>query len=250
MSLVSAAGAPRCGLARHRCYRPASRPHGIRNLAPDRIRSPCGALGAGRAGLAPENSRIMLCSSGLEQRIGGMRMASDREPSIRSRAYELWERDGRPDGREHEHWDRAAREIENEARKGGDVGAGPRITTADDPTRGASPSGGGSGFSGAQSGTAPRPSGEAPGSDGASSPQSGGASGRSGGSSGAGAGSSPAPGARPAGGLGGGSAPASGGRPVGPGEVSSGLRPGGSSPGGGAAAGTEGGFGPGGRKDG
>jgi hypothetical protein len=35
----------------------------------------------------------------------------DRHERIRQRAHEIWEREGRPDGREHEHWDRATKEI-------------------------------------------------------------------------------------------------------------------------------------------
>lgn len=31
----------------------------------------------------------------------------DREQRIRKRAYEIWEGEGRPEGREAEHWDRA-----------------------------------------------------------------------------------------------------------------------------------------------
>lgn len=30
------------------------------------------------------------------------------------RAHELWEQEGRPEGREREHWERAAREIEEQ----------------------------------------------------------------------------------------------------------------------------------------
>ncbi|WP_274424051.1 DUF2934 domain-containing protein [Chelativorans sp. YIM 93263] len=41
-------------------------------------------------------------------------MSSDREEKIRRRAYELWEAEGHPEGRHHEHWERAAREIEVE----------------------------------------------------------------------------------------------------------------------------------------
>ncbi|MCT7374217.1 DUF2934 domain-containing protein [Chelativorans salis] len=41
-------------------------------------------------------------------------MPSDREERIRRRAYELWEIEGRPEGQHHEHWERAAREIEAE----------------------------------------------------------------------------------------------------------------------------------------
>lgn len=35
----------------------------------------------------------------------------DREQKIRDRAYELWVADGRPDGRESEHWTQAALEL-------------------------------------------------------------------------------------------------------------------------------------------
>jgi hypothetical protein len=36
------------------------------------------------------------------------------EHRIRQRAHEIWEREGRPDGRHHEHWAQARREIEAE----------------------------------------------------------------------------------------------------------------------------------------
>lgn len=38
-------------------------------------------------------------------------MTPDREQQIRARAYEIWESEGRPDGKEAEHWERAAREV-------------------------------------------------------------------------------------------------------------------------------------------
>jgi len=38
-------------------------------------------------------------------------MASDKERLIRERAYEIWEREGRPAGRDAEHWRQAAAEI-------------------------------------------------------------------------------------------------------------------------------------------
>jgi hypothetical protein len=34
-----------------------------------------------------------------------------KEALIRQRAYALWEQEGRPDGREWDHWERASREI-------------------------------------------------------------------------------------------------------------------------------------------
>lgn len=45
----------------------------------------------------------------------------DREQKIRERAYEIWDREGRPLGREIEHWTQAAREIDQgESEIGGD----------------------------------------------------------------------------------------------------------------------------------
>ncbi|WP_025291649.1 DUF2934 domain-containing protein [Sphingomonas sanxanigenens] len=41
-------------------------------------------------------------------------MSDDRERRVRDRAYALWEREGRPAGRQDEHWFRASREIEAE----------------------------------------------------------------------------------------------------------------------------------------
>ncbi|AWK87744.1 DUF2934 domain-containing protein [Azospirillum thermophilum] len=33
------------------------------------------------------------------------------DPRVRARAYDIWEREGRPEGRHLDHWARAAREI-------------------------------------------------------------------------------------------------------------------------------------------
>jgi hypothetical protein len=38
----------------------------------------------------------------------------DREERIRTRAHEIWERQGKPDGRNDDHWEQARREIEME----------------------------------------------------------------------------------------------------------------------------------------
>ncbi|KAA0687627.1 DUF2934 domain-containing protein [Azospirillum brasilense] len=43
-------------------------------------------------------------------------MQGDREDRIRHRAYEIWERDGRPEGRGEDHWAQACAEIEAEDR--------------------------------------------------------------------------------------------------------------------------------------
>jgi hypothetical protein len=48
-------------------------------------------------------------------------MDHDRDQRIRARAHAIWEREGRPDGRETEHWQLALEEIERE-----DSGSGPR----------------------------------------------------------------------------------------------------------------------------
>ena len=40
-----------------------------------------------------------------------------RESLIEQRAHEIWDREGRPTGREQEHWDKALQEIEVEANR-------------------------------------------------------------------------------------------------------------------------------------
>jgi hypothetical protein len=42
----------------------------------------------------------------------------DKEERIRCRAYNIWCAEGWPKGRDKEHWDRARREIENDAQNG------------------------------------------------------------------------------------------------------------------------------------
>ncbi|MER8827705.1 DUF2934 domain-containing protein [Mesorhizobium sp. M0938] len=66
----------------------------------------------------------------------------DREERIRRRAHEIWEREGRPEGREREHWDRAVQEIEAEGSEAerGPVVPDPTVGAGSDPaqaTRGA-----------------------------------------------------------------------------------------------------------------
>jgi hypothetical protein len=41
-------------------------------------------------------------------------MSPEKEERTRLRAHEIWEREGRPEGKEAEHWERASREIESE----------------------------------------------------------------------------------------------------------------------------------------
>jgi hypothetical protein len=38
-------------------------------------------------------------------------MTNDREQWLQHRAYAIWESEGRPNGREHEHWEQAEREL-------------------------------------------------------------------------------------------------------------------------------------------
>jgi Protein of unknown function (DUF2934) len=42
-------------------------------------------------------------------------MNGKRDDRIRSRAYGIWEREGRPQGRHEHHWHQASREVEGEA---------------------------------------------------------------------------------------------------------------------------------------
>lgn len=52
-------------------------------------------------------------------------MDTEREEQIRARAHEIWEEEGRPEGREEEHWRRAAQELvgNDQADEAVDVGA-------------------------------------------------------------------------------------------------------------------------------
>jgi hypothetical protein len=41
-------------------------------------------------------------------------MQHEREVKIKERAYQIWEREGRPEGRQQEFWDQAEREVQAE----------------------------------------------------------------------------------------------------------------------------------------
>jgi len=56
-----------------------------------------------------------------------------REQKIRDRAYALWEAEGRPHGREHQHWLTAEREIGSD--KPGDDAAGKAKAARKPPVR-------------------------------------------------------------------------------------------------------------------
>jgi hypothetical protein len=47
-----------------------------------------------------------------------MHLSGDLEQRIRQRAYELWESEGRPQGREQAHWQQAEREIAGRSASG------------------------------------------------------------------------------------------------------------------------------------
>ncbi|MCT2581267.1 MAG: DUF2934 domain-containing protein [Mesorhizobium sp.] len=54
----------------------------------------------------------------------------DRIERIRQRAHEIWEREGRPDGREQEHWDKATKEIDAEGGQFSEAAQNPDASTA------------------------------------------------------------------------------------------------------------------------
>lgn len=56
-------------------------------------------------------------------------MAAERDNKIRQRAHQLWEDEGRPEGRHAEHWDQASSEIGDD-----DIPPAPRLQ--EDPPEG------------------------------------------------------------------------------------------------------------------
>src|SRR5262249_27338013 len=72
----------------------------------------------GQTSLTPEATTVPACSatlSGAAQSAPSDSEAEPREQKIPRRAYELWEQDGRPDGRDDDYWHRAEREIAAES---------------------------------------------------------------------------------------------------------------------------------------
>ncbi|MGM4986151.1 DUF2934 domain-containing protein [Rhizobium sp. 11_C7_N12_5] len=55
----------------------------------------------------------------------------DLHTRIKARAHQLWESEGRPDGREAEHWDQAQRELADEDGSGADPSRKAEIEHAD-----------------------------------------------------------------------------------------------------------------------
>jgi hypothetical protein len=58
---------------------------------------------------------------------------ANQDTAIRERAYAIWEEEGRPDGRDWEHWHRAARELTGRAAANGDTGAAPQAKRRKSP---------------------------------------------------------------------------------------------------------------------
>jgi hypothetical protein len=52
-------------------------------------------------------------------------MLDAREERIRAKAHELWEADGRPEGRDREHWEQAAKLVTEEERQAARAEADP-----------------------------------------------------------------------------------------------------------------------------
>jgi len=60
----------------------------------------------------------------------------DKEDHIRRRAHEIWEQEGRPHGRDREHWDQATREFESgQAGSGRTNGSGVSVKESYDKRR-------------------------------------------------------------------------------------------------------------------
>jgi hypothetical protein len=81
-------------------------------------------------------------------------MSDDRDQRIRRRAHEIWEREGRPHGKDAEHWERAVREIDGEAATLQPGGEAPARGTAKTRSRGREQQGGSLPVSGTGAGSA------------------------------------------------------------------------------------------------
>lgn len=51
-------------------------------------------------------------------------MPTHREDDIRRKAYQIWEKEGRPDGRAPDHWEQAQAELDSAGADGADRDAG------------------------------------------------------------------------------------------------------------------------------
>jgi hypothetical protein len=64
-----------------------------------------------KAGVKPAARKSAGQAGALKPATRKATAANDLQTQIQQRAYELWERDGRPEGRDFAHWQQAEREI-------------------------------------------------------------------------------------------------------------------------------------------
>jgi len=57
-------------------------------------------------------------------------MDDKRDAEIRHRAHQIWENEGKPEGKEADHWDRAAREVQDKNGAGGTSRHGSAVKSA------------------------------------------------------------------------------------------------------------------------
>lgn len=60
-------------------------------------------------------------------------MDNNHDRLIRQRAYELWEAEGRPAGRESAHWEQAEREVSEASAASSSTNGGPRVANPQEP---------------------------------------------------------------------------------------------------------------------
>jgi hypothetical protein len=58
-------------------------------------------------------------------------MLDAREERIKAKAHALWEAEGKPEGRDREHWEQAARLVDEEERRKAQEAADPEAATRD-----------------------------------------------------------------------------------------------------------------------
>lgn len=73
-------------------------------------------------------------------------MDHDHQERIKQRAHEIWESEGRPEGRDADHWSQAEQELNSQTGEGDQTGGG-------DQSSGVQPGGGQEGGSGQESGS-------------------------------------------------------------------------------------------------
>ena len=70
-----------------------------------------GEAKAGRSTVVAKTAPARSGARSMARQAGAGRPMDDLERRIQQRAYELWENEGRPQGREQDHWQQAEREI-------------------------------------------------------------------------------------------------------------------------------------------